>query len=665
MYSGGHSATLRRILVTKRKVIIGFILLLLCVLPVVQAQDLIPIGYGDSINGRITNTDEAVFYGFEGRKGDQIVLTMESQTVDVYVRLGDSDGNILAENDDISSTNLNAEIEFTLPADGQYLIAALAYDRGRYTLTLDVGGSAQTDTEVITLSYGDEASGEAISMDEPVVYVFSGDAGDTVSIAANSDEVDTYVVLVDANGNTLADNDDISQTNLNSYLETVLPANGEYLIGVFAYDPGPYTLELDLGSSGATTPIADTGVTGDVFTGEITNREYFAEYPLDGVQDGQTITVDARATDGDLDVYVGLFFGDEVVAENDDRDQSTTDSYLEYPQAQGGDYTVVVTRYGFDQGETSGEFEVGIKIGRGSTSVVSGGSNVTVNPIAAGYPVMNPTPNIADWTVLVYMGGDNNLEDGLENDLDEFERAGGSTESVRIVTLFDRSDSYSRSNGNWTQSVLFEPGRDTSRDAQFNYPPTIDSRPMGDLGELDTAYGQNLLDFLVWGIQTYPAQRFAVILNDHGGAWTGTVTDETTGHGILTIPELAQAFDAALKATGRERFDLLINDACLMSSVEHYAAMARYFDYALGSPEITLNPSFDMDLMTQILNQNPNVDMGQFGKLLVDKYLQDMRQISSDTYPVLGADMTDQRRFDGVINALDKFTEVVKINPDA
>ncbi|MBL8121001.1 MAG: hypothetical protein JNJ78_26095, partial [Anaerolineae bacterium] len=140
---------------------------------------------------------------------------------------------------------------------------------------------------------------------------------------------------------------------------------------------------------------------------------------------------------------------------------------------------------------------------------------------------------------------------------------------------------------------------------------------------------------------------------------------ETTGSGILDIPTMSQVFDAALKNTGLEKFDLLINDACLMSGIEHYAAMARYFDFALGSPEITLNPSFDMELMTNVLNDNPNIDIGQLGKLMVDKYMQDMGALAPDTVPVLGAVITDLRGFDGVVNALDNFTEVVTANPAA
>jgi len=659
---------------SNRKLILIVFICLFLILPAVRAQDTTDIGYGDTLSGQITDSDEPVFYVFEGQAGDIVSLYASSDAVDVYLELDDSQGNLLVENDDITRDDLNAAIEYELPADGQYLILVGAYDAGPYELSLGsegvpAGGSGNTNQDGIpSLGYGDSANGQAISIDEPVVYAFNGNAGDTVAITANSDAVDTYLVLADQDGNLIAENDDISGDNLNSYVEAVLPASGDYLIGVFAYDAGPFQVALDTSSGDApTAPTTTTSAGAETATGSIDSQNYYVEFPLTGVNEGDTISIDASATSGDLDVYLGLFLGDDVVAENDDRDRNTTDSTIEFPDAPAGEYSVVVTRYGFEEGETAGDFELAVKVGSGGSGVVNTSPNApsTINPVAAGYPTANPTSSIADWTVLVYLGGDNNLEDGLENDLDEFEIAGGSNQSVRIVALFDRADGYSSANGDWTDTRVFEVGDDTSQDSRFNYPPTIDTGDLFRLGELDTSYGNNLADFLVWGVQNFPAQHYAVSINDHGGAWEGMVTDDATGPGILSLPEFQQAFASALNTVNLPKFDLLINDACLMSSIEYYTAIAPYFDYSLSSPEITLNPSFDMTLLTQALNQQPDMDIGQLGRMLVDKYIQDMQDLSPDTAPVLGAAISDLRQIGAVQTALDTFAEVVAGNPAA
>jgi glycosyltransferase involved in cell wall biosynthesis len=51
------------------------------------------------------------------------------------------------------------------------------------------------------ITYGDTVSGEAIDMENPVIYAFDGIKGQQVNIVAASDEVDTYLIVVDADAN--------------------------------------------------------------------------------------------------------------------------------------------------------------------------------------------------------------------------------------------------------------------------------------------------------------------------------------------------------------------------------------------------------------------------------------------------------------------------------
>jgi len=55
----------------------------------------------------------------------------------------------------------------------------------------------------------------------------------------------------------------------------------------------------------------------------------------------------------------------------------------------------------------------------------------------------------AEWTILVYMDADNNLEDAGIADFLEMARV-GSTSLVNIVVQFDRAVGYNNSYGDWT-----------------------------------------------------------------------------------------------------------------------------------------------------------------------------------------------------------------------
>ena len=268
--------------------------------------------------------------------------------------------------------------------------------------------------------------------------------------------------------------------------------------------------------------------------------------------------------------------------------------------------------------------------------------------------------------MLAYLGADNNLESGLMYDLDEMERAGGSDETVRVIALVDRADGYDESNGDWTDTRVYEVNPDKSADAATRYPPTIDSRVITNLGETDTSDAMTLLNFLVWGMTTYPAEHYALVLNNHGGAWAGTVTDDATGPGaILTLPELQSAFQRALELTGVDQLDLLVNDACLMSSLEYFATIQPYADFVYSSPEIMNNPGFDMTLLINSLRADPAINLVDLGQDMAEKYMQDMRLGFPGIEPYMGVAVTDLHQFGKLVNALNEFSALVNRKPQA
>ncbi|NER33804.1 MAG: tetratricopeptide repeat protein [Oscillatoria sp. SIO1A7] len=77
-------------------------------------------------------------------------------------------------------------------------------------------------------------------------YSFQGRAGQTVTISVESDEFDTYLTLLDADGEKIAENDD-SAGNNNSAIVATLPEDGSYEVIVNSYNAngrGKYALEV-------------------------------------------------------------------------------------------------------------------------------------------------------------------------------------------------------------------------------------------------------------------------------------------------------------------------------------------------------------------------------------------------------------------------------------
>ena len=245
--------------------------------------------------------------------------------------------------------------------------------------------------------------------------------------------------------------------------------------------------------------------------------------------------------------------------------------------------------------------------------------------IIAGEP--SPPPE-AEWTFMVYMDADNDLEQFGIDDINEMELA-GSTDDVNIVALVDRIAGDPEwddvSNGDWTDARLFHITQDLTYDPMAPVPDrTIRSTQMANLGEVNMGDPATLVDFITWSITNYPAEHYALVLWDHGDGWKVTPNfsvfppqiplclDMTSGDS-LEIPELRSSL-----ADAGTIFDIVGFDACLMATAEVDYQIRDYANIRVGSQEsspplgwpyysilgsLTAAPSMSPeDLATQIVN---------------------------------------------------------------
>ena len=405
------------------------------------------------------------------------------------------------------------------------------------------------------------------------------------------------------------------------------------------------------------------------YTGVISDETdgFYQDFPLE-ITAISNVTLDMNPTgsNGLDDTLVKLIDRQNlVIAENDDVDTEGGDftSFLEVQHLQPGDYRIIATRYKEADGEKTGAFEL----------------NITIEPVQApapyditdddldenGFPAIEPRET-ADWTILAYYGADTNLEKDVINDLNEFELAGGSSSNVRIIALMDRLP-HADGGPDWSTARLFEVTADVSGD-EANYPaspPTIDSTVLRDLGEVDTGQGETLARFLVWGVQNFPAEHYAVAFSSHGAAWRGLISDETSNDSHLDVPELRRAFEQGIEAAGVEKFDLLINDACLMSSVEYYTEMSKFFHVTLGSPEIVVSPALNMTIFAEALKENADVSLDSLGRRLIDTYVNvDAVNFGGGNAAYYTGVVTNLDRFDNLTSAVHDFAEFINRRPD-
>lgn len=106
---------------------------------------------GTRATGSLNTTDEAHNWTFEGSADQQIVIRVESQdSLDPFVTLYDGSNIELAYNDD--AEGLDSRIEYTLPADGTYMLRIGALTPGTYILSIEdetaVAESAELESDL-------------------------------------------------------------------------------------------------------------------------------------------------------------------------------------------------------------------------------------------------------------------------------------------------------------------------------------------------------------------------------------------------------------------------------------------------------------------------------------------------------------------------------------
>jgi len=192
---------------------------------------------------------------------------------------------------------------------------------------------------------------------------------------------------------------------------------------------------------------------------------------------------------------------------------------------------------------------------------------------APSFPEVN-TKQTRQWTFMVYLDAANNLESyGIEDFLEM--SSVGSTAEVAIIVLMDRISGYAATYGDWTDTRLFYVDQ-----GDEPYDTTADEA----WGEKNMGDPQTIVDFVTWCVNNYPADKYALILWDHGGGLSGVCWDDDNGDDNINLHELRNALETVYNNLGI-KIDVLGFDACLMGMIEVAYQCRDYVDYIAFSQE--------------------------------------------------------------------------------
>src|SRR4051812_35478269 len=265
------------------------------------------------------------------------------------------------------------------------------------------------------------------------------------------------------------------------------------------------------------------------------------------------------------------------------------------------------------------------------------------------------------WTFMVYVAGYNSLSSFAARDLAEMRKI-GSGEELKIAVFVKRMEQQSAH-----RFLVRKDGRGEERE---------------NLGhDVDSGSPRTLLDFVRWAHAKAPADRYALVVWNHGSGWDpqdfdelyahvkdsgvtprelsfraasqlgrsvfrtsietalslptagarAIASDDGTGHSLDTR-ELGEVLTGA-HATLGQPVDLLGMDACLMSCLEVSYQAPKHVRAVVSSEELEPGDGWPYDRILSELRSNPGMDGAALGRVVVKRYV-DAYKARRDQWPV-------------------------------
>jgi len=240
---------------------------------------------------------------------------------------------------------------------------------------------------------------------------------------------------------------------------------------------------------------------------------------------------------------------------------------------------------------------------------------------SAAAAVLDEVQETAQWSVLVYLLADNDLDPYAEDDFQEL-KDGGSSAAVNVLVLVDR---------------LNEPA--------FLY--SIEDNQMVEImsfGEINMGDPATLRGFVEYSDTYYPAEHMLLFFWDHGTPTAGVGVDTTlpgsepgTDWDWLSHHEMISALEGY-------HVDIIATDECSigqMETVYEYYSKGLSLDYLVASESYIGWRGFSYDKIVQRIIAEPGIGARELSLVIVDEFTELFSQP-----PYMSEILTTQSVFD-------------------
>src|SRR5688572_9139660 len=222
-----------------------------------------------------------------------------------------------------------------------------------------------------------------------------------------------------------------------------------------------------------------------------------------------------------------------------------------------------------------------------------------------------------DWTIMVYLGGDNNLAEEMVYSLKSMFSA-GSTDRISIFAYYDagldpvrfpidsRLERTRRLNESNTTRLPANSERTTEDHLLLEFSENLAEKTPPELKSVQST----LEEFLLNSICDEPAHHYMLVLSGHGSGSVGDFMGARKRATGLTIPDLGETlknikacFEEASSTRVYQKMDILGLDSCQMSTAEVAYQVRDHAIFLIGAEGFEPNTGWPYDRMLDSLKE--------------------------------------------------------------
>lgn len=220
------------------------------------------------------------------------------------------------------------------------------------------------------------------------------------------------------------------------------------------------------------------------------------------------------------------------------------------------------------------------------------------------------------WTVMVFLNAANDLDAYSDLNVNQMEQV-ATNPNVRIVVQWKRTSPYAPQNS-WTgtRRYLIRPDND---------PTVVRSELLEDMGQgVDMGSADTLREFIRWARARYPADRYALVIWNHGSGWR---TRQARGRAVSFDDQLGTYINiwelpSAIRPSSNDpMLDVLLFDASLMQMLEVVYECRNSARIIVGSEESPPGEGYPYHEILQPIVANPDLPPAQWAQEVVNRFV--------------------------------------------